>query len=260
MTLASDGNLYGTTIGASTFKTVLFRLTPAGRFDVLRTFVYEQFPNGPPTEAANGKLYGALSLNQDQSAPGMFASSLSGSKLTQYTVQFMDHLTSMSDGTLWGSSIGGGDDYPNGVLFSYSAKANLRHTVEFAGINGTAPDAALLEASDGTILGVTAGGGTVGGGKTARGVVFTLDAGVAAPAPCLATFGPSRGAVGTQVVIHGLHLIGTTAVAFAGVNATFQVLNTGNIVATVPAGATTGPLSITNAGGVATSRKSFTVA
>src|SRR6202035_2367655 len=43
-------NLYGTTIGASSVKPTLFRLTLAGEFDTLYTFTQEQFPNSPPTE------------------------------------------------------------------------------------------------------------------------------------------------------------------------------------------------------------------
>lgn len=258
MMLASDGNLYGTTIGAFSFDTVLFRLTPAGRFDALHTFIYEQFPNGGPTEGANGKLYGALDLNQDQSAPGMFGTSLSGSRLTQYTVRFMNYLTAMSDGSLWGSVTSSSDD-SNGMLYSYSEKGKLLASAAFAGTNGAAPNAPLLEASDGTILGVTANGGTATGGETAHGVVFKVDAGVAPPSPSIVAFGPSHGAAGTKVVIHGAHLVGTTAVAFAGASASIQVLNTGNVIATVPQGATTGPLTLTNAGGTATSKRNFTV-
>jgi hypothetical protein len=86
-----------------------------------------------------------------------------------------------------------------------------------------------------------------------------VDPGIAPPAPSIVAFGPSHGAAGTQVLIHGAHLVGTTAVAFTGANASFQVLNTGNVIATVPQGATTGPLALTNAGGTATSKKDFTV-
>jgi hypothetical protein len=93
----------------------------------------------------------------------------------------------------------------------------------------------------------------------ASGVVFTLDAGLAAPKPALVSFNPSRGKVGTRVNIHGNHFVGTTAVAFNGVSGTFQVLNTGNILATVPQGATTGPISVTNPGGTTASKGNFTV-
>jgi hypothetical protein len=60
-------------------------------------------------------------------------------------------------------------------------------------------------------------------------------------------------------MIHGTHFVGTTAVKFNGVSAQFHVLNTGNIRATVPAGATTGPLSVTNRGGETTSQGTYTV-
>jgi hypothetical protein len=68
-----------------------------------------------------------------------------------------------------------------------------------------------------------------------------------------------RGKAGTPVKIHGNHFVGTTAVAFNGVRAMFKVLNTGNILATVPQGATTGPISVTNPGGTTASKGNFTV-
>jgi large repetitive protein len=73
------------------------------------------------------------------------------------------------------------------------------------------------------------------------------------------SFVPSTGLVGSQVMIHGAHFVGTTAVKFNGVSAKFQVLNTGNIKATVPAGATTGPIEVINQGGETTTSKTFTV-
>jgi hypothetical protein len=65
--------------------------------------------------------------------------------------------------------------------------------------------------------------------------------------------------VGSTVLINGKNLIGTTEVSFNGVSASFQVLNTQFVSATVPAGATTGPVTVTNAGGEATSTQLFTV-
>ena len=60
-------------------------------------------------------------------------------------------------------------------------------------------------------------------------------------------------------MIHGRNFLGTTRVTFNGVSATFQILNTGNILATVPAGAATGPIAVTNTGGTADSQTDFTV-
>jgi hypothetical protein len=48
-------------------------------------------------------------------------------------------------------------------------------------------------------------------------------------------------------------------VTFNGVSAPFKVLNVQFITATVPAGATSGSITVTNAGGATTSTQHFTV-
>jgi uncharacterized repeat protein (TIGR03803 family) len=261
MTLASDGNFYGTTVGGQTLLTTLFRLTPAGQFTILHTFHYAQFPVSAPIQASNGRLYGALSRFEDIAKPGIFESSLSGSDFSQFPLQFafgdaVAYMTQASDSNFW--SIIFGNDL-QGEVISLSPNGEHLRTVKFDGTNGADPDAPLIQGSGGRLLGVTQAGGTVQQGDVASGVVFTLDAGLAAPKPALVSFNPSRGKVGTRVNIHGNHFVGTTAVAFNGVSATFQVLNTGNILATVPQGATTGPISVTNPGGTTASKGNFTV-
>jgi hypothetical protein len=116
-----------------------------------------------------------------------------------------------------------------------------------------------LRLSDGKLLGVTYTGGSVPQGAVANGVVFTVDVGLSAPLPAIVSSNSSSGVAGSKVMIHGSHFVGTTAVTFNGVGASFQVLNTGNILAIVPLGATTGPISVTNPRGTTTSAKSFTV-
>jgi large repetitive protein len=88
---------------------------------------------------------------------------------------------------------------------------------------------------------------------------FVLIAGRAAPKPTVASFNPSAGKVASQVTIHGSHFVRTTAVTFGGVSAKVKVLNTGNITASVPAGASTGPIAITNKGGTTLSNNNFDV-
>ena len=64
---ASDGNLYGTTFvggsGGSSAGGTLFRLTPGGTYQVLKSFTTGTgqiaIPLTPPTEAPDGTLYGA---------------------------------------------------------------------------------------------------------------------------------------------------------------------------------------------------------
>src|SRR6476646_80250 len=61
-------------------------------------------------------------------------------------------------------------------------------------------------------------------------------------------FAPTFGPVGTSVTITGTAFAGATAVSFNGVAAAFTVSPSGTITTTVPAGATTGPISITTPG------------
>lgn len=78
-------------------------------------------------------------------------------------------------------------------------------------------------------------------------------------APVISTFTPASGPVGTPVAITGSNFFSSTAVKFNAVNSTFTVNNDGSITATVPSGATTGPIAITNAVGTTTSGSNFTV-
>jgi hypothetical protein len=61
------------------------------------------------------------------------------------------------------------------------------------------------------------------------------------------------------VTLTGTNFTGATAVAFNGTAATFTVNSPTSIATSVPAGATTGPISVTTPGGTAFSSGSFTV-
>jgi RHS repeat-associated protein len=75
-------------------------------------------------------------------------------------------------------------------------------------------------------------------------------------------FDPDSGPVGSSVTIYGTGF-GSTAsensVSFNGVAATITSASTTTLVATVPSGATTGPISVTSPAGSATSAGSFVV-
>src|SRR5439155_6587961 len=80
------------------------------------------------------------------------------------------------------------------------------------------------------------------------------------PPPTMTSFSPASGPVGANVTINGTNCTGVTAVRFNGTSATtFTVTSPAVIHATVPAGATTGPLSVTTSAGTGTSSTSFTV-
>ena len=76
------------------------------------------------------------------------------------------------------------------------------------------------------------------------------------------SFAPTRGGVGESVAIFGSGFVANTAqntVAFNGTPAVVTSATTTQLVATVPAGATTGPIAVTNVNGSAVSAQSFTV-
>jgi IPT/TIG domain len=105
-------------------------------------------------------------------------------------------------------------------------------------------------ASDGTIS-VTTLGGTATSASSFDVIV---------PPPTIDSFLPSSGLVGTNVTITGTNLTGASAVTFHGTSAsTFTVNSPTQVTAKVPLGATTGPIAVTTAGGVATSASDFTV-
>ena len=75
-------------------------------------------------------------------------------------------------------------------------------------------------------------------------------------------FSPTSGPVDTQVTIHGFGfnpIASSNQVAFNGTTATVTVATANAITTTVPSGATTGPITVTNTNGTATSSSPFTV-
>ena len=78
--------------------------------------------------------------------------------------------------------------------------------------------------------------------------------------PVITSFTPTSGPVGTGITITGTNLGGVTAVRFNGVVASvFSGVSATSVTATVPAGASTGPISLTTANGTAVSSSNFTV-
>jgi DNA/RNA endonuclease G (NUC1) len=77
--------------------------------------------------------------------------------------------------------------------------------------------------------------------------------------PGLTSFSPSSGAVGASVTLTGSNFTSASIVKFNTSYATFTVNSGSQITATVPAGATSGKISVIAPGGLAVSSSSFTV-
>ena len=102
-------------------------------------------------------------------------------------------------------------------------------------------------AKTGEAISITTAGGTASFGK------FVV-------VPEITSFSPTSGPVGTSVTITGNSFTGTTKVTFGGVAATsFKAISDTQVDALVPAGAATGTITISTAGGTGTSAGKFTV-
>ena len=87
---------------------------------------------------------------------------------------------------------------------------------------------------------------------------FTIAPAVASPT--ISSFSPTGGPVGTVVTVLGSNFGPTTAVKFNGrAAASFAVVSATQLTATVAAGTTTGPITVTGSNGTATSATPFVV-
>lgn len=77
--------------------------------------------------------------------------------------------------------------------------------------------------------------------------------------PTITSFTPTSGPVGTVVTITGTGLAKTSDVLFNGSSARFSISSDVQLIATVPAEATTGLITVTTPNGTATSKSVFTV-
>lgn len=77
--------------------------------------------------------------------------------------------------------------------------------------------------------------------------------------PNVLGFSPTSGQVGDSVLIQGTGFTDALSVGFNGTAASYVVNSDTNITATVPSGATDGPITVVNTGGSSTSSSSFDV-
>ena len=81
----------------------------------------------------------------------------------------------------------------------------------------------------------------------------------AAAVPVVSSLSPASGTIGAEVTITGSGFAGATGVTFGTAASEFTVDSASKITATVPAGASTGPVAVTGPGGTASTTKTFTV-
>jgi uncharacterized repeat protein (TIGR03803 family) len=274
LTLASDGNFYGTTTagGASGDGTV-FKMTPAGTVTLLHSFAGSSdgsMPMGALVQASNGNLYGTCYSGGANGVGTAFRISSKGtfSKIYDFSEATGNvgnlpraGLIQASDGNLYGTAWEGGAFTVTGTIYqlTLAGLGTLEASFE-ASTTGFSPMGALLEGGNGRLyVTLEDNGGENSDGVQDQGAIAVLNLGLAPPKPGAFQFSPTSGLVGAKITLRGSAFVGTTAVTFNGTSAASVVEASGYITATVPAGATSGPISVTNAGGTTTSKSSFTV-
>ena len=265
-----DGNLYGTTSYGGTGEGVIFKITPRGIVKPVYDFA-DFSSTGGLILGADGNLYGSTSGDIGYGPSGsIFKMTPDGNLTTFYTfcsspscpyaVQAAfpsNSLIQGSDGNLYGTTLYGGNLSCNpplgcGTIFRLTLDGTLTtlYNFDYAGAIETEGAGALVQATDGSLYGVTAFGGT-----SDDGILFKFDVGLG---PFVAFIRP-YGKVGQTGGILGQGFTGTTSVSLNGTAASFRVLSDTFIEATVPAGATMGYVTVTTPGGTLTSNVPFRV-
>lgn len=262
---ASNGNFYGTaSSGGSGSNGTVYEITPGGAYTVLHNFCFLRNcadgadPSSALVEDDAGNLYGTTYDGGAYGYGEIFKISPSNQFSVVHSFNGTDGgnpqsaLTFANDGNLYGTTVTGGSSN-DGNIFQFTTGGVLTSLFTFcngSGCEGYYPQTTLLQATNGLLY-----GGTTAGGTSNNGTLFSFSNSLS---PLVETV-PVMGPVGDHVIILGNNLTGSTSVTFNGVAAAFTVESDTYISATVPAGATTGTVSVVIPSGTLNSNPRFVV-
>ena len=258
--LGSDGNIYGgmNQGGAIGFGTA-FKMTPKGVITVLHNFNNTDGNLAAPgmVEITPGKFYGTTELGGTSGDGVVYSLTSSGtfSVLHGFSSSTDGHqalaLTLATDGNAYGLAVSGGSANC-GTIFKVTAAGAFSVLYSFDNTHGCNPTGGYLtQGTDGKLYGIANAGGANG-----NGVFFSLDVGLSPFVNLMTTSGKEL----SKVEILGQGFSTSSVVKFGGVAAT-TISRTGStyILATVPAGALTGPVTVTTGATTLTSPQTFKV-
>jgi len=199
----TDGNFYGTTAfggnSPSCFPTAcgtVFKITPSGKLTTLHSFCSPSgcaegvIPEAGLVQATNGSLYGTTSTGGNTGNGAVFKITPSGTLTTLYNFCSQTNcidgrislgsLVQASDGNLYGTtSINGANGF--GTVFKMTPGGTLTTIYSFCPQSGcpdgTTSAAALIQANDGNLYGITEFGGLSCSAFPGCGTVFQVTTG-----------------------------------------------------------------------------------
>jgi len=256
-----NGELLGVTNygGAGSNFGTIFQLGAGGALQTLNSFgsARQSYPAAGLVQASDGHYYGTTEGCGAGSCGTVFKITPGGTLTTIYAFQSSNGanpnsaLVEATDGNLYGTTLNGGASgcWFNGcgTIFKITPSGVLTTLYSF---NTAVYPTQMIQATDGNLYGVTSGGGTDNLGS-----IFRLSIGLG---PFVKTV-PVAGGVGATVHILGTNLTTPVSVTFNGVPAAVIAASPSQIIATVPAGATTGKVAVTTATGTLLSNTVFQV-
>jgi uncharacterized repeat protein (TIGR03803 family) len=263
---ASDGNFYGATnYGGSENGGTIFKITPDGALTVLHNLHLGLYVEWGLIQGSDGNFYGATYGGGANGKGSVFKMTPTGDTSTLYSFCSQANCTDGghpyaglvegSDGNFYGTTlVGGNSPQHGGTIFSVTPAGAQTTLYRFcaAGFpcsDGDSPESTMIQATNGDFYGTNVQGGTGGG------VVYSLSVG----RDPLVEMLPTSSQVGQSVKILGQGLSGTTAVSFNGISAGFTINSDTYITASVPAGTTTGYVTVETAGGTLRSNLPFQI-
>jgi uncharacterized repeat protein (TIGR03803 family) len=275
---ATDGDLYGSTSsGGANDDGTVYRVTSSGTLTTLHSFngADGQGPDAGVIQASDGSFYGTTLEGGEGSAceygcGTVFKMTLGGALTTLHSFGQSDGtnpytgVIQATDGNFYGTTAGGGANCPDndscGTVFEITPIGTLTTLYNFCSqsdcSDGRSPFGALLQSTNGTFYGATyQGGSACVDDFDGCGTIFSVSNGLL---PFVETQ-TSSGKVGAVVKILGTNLSGATTVTFDETLASFKVVSSSLITATVPSGAETGNVNVLTPGGMLKSNAAFRV-
>lgn len=184
---AAGGAFFGaTSAGGANGRGTIFKLTPAGALTTLHNFCADSTcpdgndPQGALIQAASGDLYGTTVFGGASGHGTVFKITPGGNFTTLYSFCSQDGcpdgvfpsaaLLQAPDGSFYGTTAGSQSLGPiYGTAFSITAAGSLTTLHSFDGLDGQAPDAALVPGPGGNLYGTTSIGG-----ENSQGTIFRL--------------------------------------------------------------------------------------